>query len=155
MKLKEFKDWAHEVTKDLQGLSTDELIAVRKNYNKQKHSATVEGFKDASDLAIWYYEKFKEQGGKCCYCETHISVIKKIIDKGLLGVRQVKGTGVRGPKLEIERIDTIDNVYSRENCMLSCYYCNNDKSYCFNSEDYKKWIAPAKHEYFQLLFKSV
>jgi 5-methylcytosine-specific restriction endonuclease McrA len=155
MNTKEFTLKATELLQGVNGLSLDELIAVRKNYKKEKHSQFDGSFKDANELAFWYLEQFKKQDGKCCYCDSSIVIIKKLIDHKLLGVRRVKGEGVRGPKLEIERIDSIENIYKPENCLLACYYCNNDKSNVFTSKDYKDFIAPSKKQYFDHLFKKI
>jgi len=38
-----------------------------------------------------------------------------------------------------------DLVYSKENCVLACYYCNNDKSYTVNDEVYKPFLGPARN----------
>lgn len=128
MKIKDFKEKAIELLKEVKGLTLDELIAVRKNYNAEKHSKGDESFKDANELAFWYLDQFKKQEGKCCYCDSSILIIKKLIQEKLLGERRVKGEGTRGPKLEIERIDSVENIYKPINCLLACYYCNNDKS---------------------------
>lgn len=53
--------------------------------------------------------------------------------KGLIG----RGTS-RGVWLEVDRINP-KGKYSRENCVLCCYFCNNDKSDVFSGEDYFKF----------------
>lgn len=59
-----------------------------------------------------------------------------------------KGEGRRGPVLEI---DKNDETYVPENCVLSCYYCNNDKSYTSSKEDYKVYFGKNRHQYFKTL----
>lgn len=155
MKIKEFTEKAEELLKDVNGLTLDELIAVRKNYTKEKHSFGEGSFKDANELAFWYLEQFKKQDGRCCYCDSSILTIKHLIDNKLLGVRKVKGEGVRGPKFEIERVDSVENIYKPQNCLLACYYCNNDKSNVFSAKDYKEFIAPSKKQYFDYLLNKL
>lgn len=127
------------------------------NFNKARHGATANGFRSATELTTWYLDQFLKQNGKCCYCETPISLIRELIDANLLKVRAVgkNSKGRRGYRLEIERINTDNNVYEPSNCMLSCYYCNNDKSYIFPNDDYKKFLAPSKAQYFNYLAKKL
>jgi len=56
--------------------------------------------------------------------------------------------GRRGPVLEI---DKNDDTYVPKNCVLSCYYCNNDKSYTSSKEDYKDYFGKNRHQYFKTL----
>jgi hypothetical protein len=86
----------------------------------------------SSNIAHWYVEKLKTPNYCCHYRETSIFDINKLIDAGLLKTRSVRGKGQRVPVLEI---DKNDDTYLPENCVLSCYYCNNDKSYTSSKED--------------------
>ena len=61
---------------------------------------------------------------------------------------------MRGPVLEIDK-KINDKPYSPENCVLACYYCNNDKSYTLDADDYKKFFGMAHNDYFQYLLTSV
>ena len=101
-------------------------------------------------MAAWFVEKLKRQNFSCFYCETSIFDINKLIDEGLLKTRAVKGEGRRGPVLEI---DKNDDVYVPENCVLSCYYCNNDKSYTSSKNDYKENFGANRKKYFDNLIK--
>jgi len=94
----------------------------------------------------------KTQKFRCFYCETSIIDINKLIDCGLLKTRAVKGEGRRGPVLEI---DKNDDTYVPENCVLSCYYCNNDKSYTSSKEDYKVYFGKNRHQYFKTLLNKL
>lgn len=44
----------------------------------------------------------------------------------------------RGMWLEIDRLKPKDN-YSLDNCVLCCYFCNNDKSDVFHGDDYREF----------------
>ncbi len=89
------------------------------------------------------------QEHKCFYCETSIFDIRRLIDNEMLLTRKVR-YGVRGPILEIDRKDN-PLGYNLANCVLSCYYCNNDKSYTLNSEEYKAFFGPNRNAYFRYL----
>lgn len=138
-------------------INQDDLRRVKANFNRSKHGATASGFQSAAELTVWYLDQFIKQDGKCCYCETPISLLRKLIDANLLRTRTVgrTGKGRRGYRLEIERLDTEENIYKPENCMLSCYYCNNDKSYIFPMDDYKKFLAPSRRQYFEFLASKI
>ena len=45
----------------------------------------------------------------------------------------------RGVWLEIDRKEP-KGKYSKNNCVLSCYFCNNDKSDVFNEKEYNNFI---------------
>lgn len=109
-------------------------------YNSKRRT-----FGSADKLAAWFTNQLKEQKFCCFYCETSIFDLNKLIDAGLLKTRAVKGSGRRGPVLEI---DKNDNTYVPKNCVLSCYYCNNDKSYTSSMKDYKVYFGKNRHQYF-------
>lgn len=120
---------------------------VLKLYSPSKHSP---GFADASALVEWWLRQLKRQNGCCVYCEVSVVVLQELIQADLLRGRGVRGTGLRGRNFELERIDA-NQPYGPENCALACYYCNNDKSYIYSAEDYKKFFAPAKKAHFDFL----
>jgi hypothetical protein len=124
---------------------------IKQEYARAKsnlYKSERKSFGSADKLAAWFIEKLKDQNFSCFYCETSIFDINNLIDGGLLKTRAVKGEGRRGPVLEI---DKNDDTYVPENCVLSCYYCNNDKSYTSSKEDYKKHFGKNRKKYFSFL----
>jgi len=119
-------------------------------YKRSKHHL----FGNKYDFANWYVGKLEAQEAKCAYCETDIRDIKRLIDNELLQARRVRGGGLRGPNLEIDR-DNPFGIYGAENCYLVCYYCNNDKSYTLDSETYKRFFGQARHDFFQHLLNQL
>lgn len=115
---------------------------VKKNYNKKYL-----GFGSSDDFANWYVEQLKINDCKCFYCDTSIHDIAKLIDQGKLRKRKIR-YGSRGNVLEI---DKNNDSYSQENCVLACYYCNNDKSYIFEKNDYKNHFGSNRKLYFEKL----
>lgn len=120
---------------------------VVKIYNKSKHL----GFKNKLDLADWFVSELKKNSCKCYYCGTSIHDISRLIDAGLLVERKI-GYGYRGRPLEI---DKNDSTYTKQHCVLSCYYCNNDKSYTSTKEDYKQYFGPNRKKYFEILLNKL
>jgi hypothetical protein len=109
-----------------------------KKYNSKKK---VSDFKDFEDLKDWY-----DQEKVCYYCGVSEEVLQEIIHKGILtssrfpllgGIHQ-QGKN-RGYWLEIDRKLPKEN-YSRNNCVLSCYLCNNDKSDVFDEKEYPEFL---------------
>ena len=111
------------------------------------------GFRTKQIFVDWYIEKIKEQGYKCYYCDTSIFDIEDLIAAGKLKTRKIR-YGERGPKLEIDR-KINENGYNKNNCVLSCYYCNNDKSYIIDSIDYKLNFGMNRNKYFSQLIKDM
>ena len=103
-------------------------------------------------FCAWYKNQLQTQDFRCHYCETSIFDINRLIDAGKLKTRKT-GYGVRGRTLEIDKKEN-DLGYIEMNCVLSCYYCNNDKSYIFDDETYKQFFGPAKRKYFESLLKN-
>ncbi|WP_316232255.1 hypothetical protein [Bradyrhizobium sp. SZCCHNR1051] len=126
-----------------------ERIRVKSLYSQKRHGL-LGGFSSAAELVDWWMNRIDEQNGCCAYCKTSIGLISELIDAGLLKARRVNTDGKRGPCLELERKNA-DGGYSPENCALVCYYCNNDKSYVYSEDEYRRFFAPARTRHFQHL----
>ncbi len=118
----------------------NEKVRIGKLYSK-KHR---KGFSNKDEFVKWFESTIKSQNFKCYYCDTSIFDIRSLIDQKKLKIRKT-GYGRRGPIFEIDR-KINSNGYTKENCVLSCYYCNNDKSYILDSEDYKKYFEYLKNK---------
>ena len=104
------------------------------------------GFPSREAFANWFREQLVKQDFKCHYCETSIFDIQSLIEHKRLFPRKT-GYGERGRILEVDKM-TNHLGYSAMNCVLSCYYCNNDKSYTLDSVTYKKFFGPARKAFF-------
>lgn len=93
---------------------------------KKKPGYNLEDFWTREDFIDWYIGIEK----RCCYCNSTESEIENFYNKTLS-----KRNGTRGRRLEIERKK--DTEYTRENCLLSCYWCNNAKSDVFTFDEFK------------------
>ena len=65
---------------------------------------------------------------------TSVLTSKRFPQDGTVG----RGTN-RAVWLEVDRIDP-NGLYSRENSVLCCYFCNNDKSDVFDGNQYSCFI---------------
>ncbi|WEK20458.1 MAG: hypothetical protein P0Y49_04815 [Candidatus Pedobacter colombiensis] len=111
------------------------------------------GFLSKHDLSDWFVSQIQQQNFKCYYCETSIFDIKKLIGAKLLTTRKIR-YGERGPILEIDK--KLNGLgYLKTNCVLACYYCNNDKSYTLNADQYKTYFGPARNVFFKVLLNEL
>jgi len=124
----------------------NEKVRIGKLYSTKKHG---KGFSNKDEFVKWFENTIKAQDFKCYYCDTSIFDICSLINQDKLKTRKT-GYGTRGPNLEVDR-KINSNGYTKENCVLSCYYCNNDKSYILDSEVYKKYFGENRKKYFEYL----
>ena len=102
-------------------------------------------FENTSDFVFWYEGRLSEQKNKCHYCRIAEDDVNKIVSKGKLTSARFPEDGVpsrgrgRGIHFEVDRKDP-QGDYSGLNCVLACYFCNNDKSDIFSEEQYSKFI---------------
>jgi len=111
-----------------------------KNWYNQKVKNNKADFLDFEDFYRWYSKQEK----KCYYCGLKELESQKIVMLGSLKSNRFPLNGkitqgrARGVWLEIDRKNP-KGKYSKENCVLCCYFCNNDKSDVFNEIGYKKF----------------
>ena len=109
-----------------------------KNNNKKKKDKFK--FCDFTEFYDWYVIQYNKQDGKCYYCDSDEKEIEFLFSKKYFISKRWK----RGFHLEVERKDTIDNEYTKDNCVLACYFCNNDKSDILNEKDYFEYLENRK-----------
>ena len=108
------------------------------------------GFFSFDDFKNWY----NNQDKLCSYCKISEIDCQKIVCSGILTSARFPINGkpargkARGMWLEVDRKDT--QLYSSENCVLACYFCNNDKSDVFTFEQYKAF-RENRYEYLKKL----
>lgn len=96
---------------------------------------------DEEEFLRWYYYSPK----KCHYCGLQEEELQEIVHRGILRSSRFRFQGLsikgrtRGYWLEIDRKKPKE-PYSRENCVLSCYFCNNDKSDVFDEKQYLEFM---------------
>lgn len=119
-----------------ESLATKDRI---KNLTGQNENKPISAqFKSKEEFLIWY----KEQPKKCCYCGVEEEDLLKYFNNENTQYYRNEDDKARnrGKFLEIERIVTAPkekNVYSKDNCALACYVCNNAKSDFLSPESFK------------------
>ncbi len=117
------------------------------------------GFLDIHDFLEWYKNNIKDS---CCYyCGLTEKECQRIVHLGILQSKRFPKDGLfsrgvsRGYWLEIDRKDPDNTTYSKENCVPSCYFCNNDKSDVFTDLDYKLFYQNRREYLISLIPKIV
>ncbi len=113
---------------------------LKADYSRRKQSGS-NSFKGFEDFEDWY----NNQDKKCHFCGLKEEESQEIVCRGLLtsnrfplGGELARGRS-RGMWLEVDRLSPKEN-YSRKNCVLCCYFCNNDKSDVFYGDEYTKFM---------------
>lgn len=113
---------------------------LKSNFSQRKQKG-LNSFEDFEDFFNWYNEQQKQ----CFYCGLQEHEMQEIVLTGILKSNRFPQNGIigrgrsRGVWLEVDRLKPKEN-YSRENCVLCCYFCNNDKSDVFDGNEYKKFM---------------
>lgn len=116
-----------------------QIDKLKANFSKRK-SEGLNSFSNFEDFLDWYNQQEKS----CYYCGIEEAVVQEIVMKGILKSSRFPKNGKmgqgksRGVWLEVDRLKPKED-YSRKNCVLACYFCNNDKSDVFHGNDYNKF----------------
>ena len=122
------------IQKDMIDLNIDDYADNDRRINSLATADRIEGFGGRDEFLNWYNTQEK----KCCYCGVEESDLIKYFDKEIN--EQYKWARPRGKFLEVERVITApesENKYSKENCRLACYICNNAKSDFLSAESFE------------------
>ncbi len=122
----------------------DEIIEMRRIrglYNNKKLLYKDEfEFNNFKEFYDWYLKQYKKQKGGCYYCHTEESIIATLFTNKFTSAKR----RTRGLHLEVERKDSKGNKYNVKNCVLACYFCNNDKSDIFSDKEYFRYLNNRK-----------
>jgi len=144
----EFSQWVGELNK-----ARAEEITVIKRVRSLYHNKAAKSnfsFANFNEFYKWFKEQYSKQKGKCYYCGTEEKVIASLCEKKY----QYRKRSNRGNHLEVERRDAKGNLYNKENCVLACYFCNNDKSDIFSEDEYFQYLKNRK-EFFEKEYQSI
>jgi len=132
--LTKFSSQIDEERKD----EVQEMRRIRQLYNNKKGDDFE--FTSFSSFYKWYVGQHRKQSGCCYYCKTSEKVISELFVKKFLLNKRPN----RGMHLEVERRDSKSNKYNEDNCVLACYFCNNDKSSIFSEGEYFEYLKDRK-----------
>ncbi|MCK4661503.1 MAG: hypothetical protein KAT68_01450 [Bacteroidales bacterium] len=112
---------------------------LKADFSRRKQKG-LSDFKDFQEFKNWYDSKEKT----CHFCGLKEEESQKIVVTGILKSNRFPQNGVlgrgqsRGMWLEVDRLKPKEK-YSTLNCVLCCYFCNNDKSDVFHGQNYKEF----------------
>lgn len=131
-----------ELSKELGSNRAAEISEIKRSrslyHNKKK--LIVFDFDDFNAFYKWHQIQYETQASKCYYCDTDEDVISELFSKKFQHIKRNK----RGKHLEIERKNSVNNLYNKDNCVLACVFCNNDKSDIFNEKEYFEYLKDRK-----------
>ena len=135
---KEYSEYAKQL--DIEKQNEIQIIKrVRTLYHNKKNLEDFK-FQNFNSFYKWYIKQYEIQNGKCYYCKTDEKIISTLFEKKFHNRKRT----TRGKHLEIERRNSTDNLYNAENCVLACYFCNNDKSDIFDESEYLEYLKDRK-----------
>jgi hypothetical protein len=120
---KTIKETANKIF-DFNEMNKAEIEKLKKHYSGNYHS--VFSFEDFKMLVAVDNENFK-----CHYCGVTIDMILQLVMKGKVFKKHV----TRGFNLEIDR-KRPNEEYTKDNCVLCCYWCNNAKTDEFSHDEF-------------------
>ncbi len=134
----EYSDLAKQLDKERK----NEIKIIKRIRSLYHNKKNLEGFSFESFNSFykWHKNQHQSQEGKCYYCKTDEKIIAILFEKKF----QNRKRTTRGKHLEIERRDSTDNLYNEANCVLACYFCNNDKSDIFEENEYLEYLKDRK-----------
>lgn len=143
----EFSEYTKQIYNEMPEI-LKEMRRIRQLYNNKKGNAFE--FLDFNDFYKWYIIQYEKQNGCCYYCKTEESVLTELFEKKYTSIKRTN----RGKRLEVERRDSGSNKYNKDNCVLACYFCNNDKSDIFSEAEYFEYLKDRK-SFFINQFESI
>lgn len=116
------------------------IDSIFKKYSNKKSSSKSNEFKFNNFEE--FYKCYNNENNKCCYCGVEEKYLEEYFNqKNIQYYRDDEDKArQRGQSLELERIITSGyekNVYSKDNCALACYICNNAKSDFLSAKNFK------------------
>jgi hypothetical protein len=138
-------------TTDLNAYKSEETTRIEQYYKNSKPK--LKGFVNKDAFIKWYLQELTTNECTCHYCKTSILSIRELLNTEKIKGRKIKGDRWRGPNFELDRKNP-NGLYSEENCVLSCYYCNNDKSNTFSYETYADIIGPTRKQVWEQLLNN-
>ena len=110
------------------------------SYNRRVNQ-NLNGFTNFEDFHKWY----NDQELVCYYCGLKEIESQKLVMTGLLKSNRFPQNGIigrgqnRAVWLEVDRLNPKE-LYTKDNCVMCCYFCNNDKSDVFGGNEYTNFF---------------
>ena len=88
--------------------------------------------------------KIKDNSTCCFYCGVSESILEQLYKN--INFRTARK---RGAWFELDRVNAKgkENIYTKENMVLCCYYCNNHKSDVISAEEMRRYFGESMYNY--------
>ncbi|TPE42461.1 hypothetical protein [Pontibacter mangrovi] len=111
-------------------------------YTSRKGNPAFAAFERAGKRA--FFEWYQRQPRICACCNIEEYKLEELFDTGALETKRG-----RGRSLELERRDTRLNLYTEDNCVLACYFCNNHKGDTISEKDHLHYFSVPTRQYLE------
>jgi hypothetical protein len=128
--------WQYEPEYELKPGLTNETIYKQIDTKKKEYNHLIDELKfdyiKNQFPAIFPKTVFDEllKANECGYCHITIEEVIRLAD-----IKQLHKKNYRGWSLEIDRLDS-NLEYTKENCVMACYWCNNAKTDEFTKDEF-------------------
>lgn len=124
---------------EISGKETLEQLRRYRTLWNNKKKLLSDDFKPFERFYTWYVKQYEIQDHKCYYCGVKEKVVRDTMKNHFKHRKRLN----RGKYFELERKGPTE-LYSPENCVLACYFCNNDKSDIFTEDQYRQYLQNRK-----------
>lgn len=129
--------WQQEIENCIRGKKINDIYIEMKEW-KEKNNSKIDDLQQHYITNLYErvfskndFMKMIEEGKECHYCHTTEDQIGNLIEKGKIFKKHI----TRGWSLEIDRKEP-NLEYTKDNCVMCCYWCNNAKTDEFSHEEF-------------------
>ena len=139
-----FKDYS-KLDKNGKSVKTSERFSTFYNDIKAQYKAQTKGHLEKDLTWIKESRQIHTNDSVCYYCGVNEQILKELYNEGEI----CKTKRNRGAWFELDRKDSKgeNNVYSKDNMVLCCYFCNNHKSDVISSKDMRDYFGESMYNY--------
>lgn len=126
--------WQKETIEKIGNLTIDEIYKKILNFEEENKKLKEEIEKEYVEIfkVKFPFDQFKNlvNADHCEYCGINDELLGKLFEK-----KKINKKNLRGWKLEVDRKKP-NHEYTKENCVMACYWCNNAKTDEFSHEEF-------------------
>ena len=147
-----FKDYS-EIDKNGKSVKESEKFHTFYNDIKAQYEAQRKHHREKDLTWIKKSRHIQTNDSVCYYCGVNEQILKELYNEGEV----CKTKRNRGAWFELDRKDSKgeNNVYSKDNMVLCCYFCNNHKSDVISSKDMRDYFGESMYNYLSDKIKQI
>ena len=139
-----FKDYS-KIDENGKSVKTSEKFSTFYNDIKAQYEAQRKHHMEKDLTWIKESRHIHTNDSVCYYCGVNEQILKELYNEGEI----CKTKRNRGAWFELDRKDSKgkNNIYSKDNMVLCCYFCNNHKSDVITSKDMRGYFGESMYNY--------